>query len=508
MIHKIKALHDKGRGLGIRAIARQLGISRNTVKKYLGINEETIQQQQSYRERSKRLDDHRDYIISLLGGFPGLSAVKVLRKLKEKHSELNVSDRSARRYISQLKETVTLKQTRRYEPILEMEPGVQCQVDGGELRGVLVGGVESVIYFVVFVLSYSRMMYVGLSSEPVDTTTFIQIHDDAFRYFGGCPEECVYDQAKLVVIHEQYRELELNQQFHAYATAARFRIHACEGYDPESKGKVEAGVKYVKINGLDGETFDDWNHLEQHMGHWLDEIANIRIHGTTGESPRQRYERDEQTHMGGYLTPAYLALTCSPQDTRKVDKTGLLSWKSNKYSAPMAYQQARVGVRIEGVQLVLSDLESGQEIARHGLSQGKGEVIKNNHHYRDKQEQIAQLEAAVIEQLGEASGNALCALLKQTSPRIYKDQLVGLKSLLKRHKMPPPLLARLCDRPSLTATQIRDYLEAYAAHPERFIDTHTAPSNLGDNDDSSPSGLTRYAGIAQQRTEVDHDKLH
>ncbi len=225
MIHKIKAMYDGGSGLGIRAIARQLGISRNTVKKYLRMDEETIDRHQRQRERKKRLDECRDYIISLLGTFPGLSAVKVLRKLKQKHPELDVSDRTARRYICKLKETVTLKQKRRYEPVLDMEPGVQCQVDGGELRGVMVGGVESIIYFVAFVLSYSRLMYVGLSRGPVNTDTFIRMHDDAFRYFGGRPEECVYDQAKLVVLHEQYRELELNQQFHAYATGAGFRIH-------------------------------------------------------------------------------------------------------------------------------------------------------------------------------------------------------------------------------------------------------------------------------------------
>src|SRR3546814_18934328 len=63
---------------------------------------------------------------------------------------------------------------------------------------------------------------------------------------GGTPEECVYDQTKLVVLSEQYRELTVNQRFHEFATTAGFRLYACEGYDPESKGKVEAGVKYVK----------------------------------------------------------------------------------------------------------------------------------------------------------------------------------------------------------------------------------------------------------------------
>ena len=97
MIHKIKALHNEGDGLSIRSIACQLGISRNTVRKYLRMDEAAIGEQQSNRTRHKQLDDYRDYIVTLLGQFPHLSAVKVLRKLKERHPELGVSDRSARR---------------------------------------------------------------------------------------------------------------------------------------------------------------------------------------------------------------------------------------------------------------------------------------------------------------------------------------------------------------------------------------------------------------------------
>lgn len=502
MIHKIKALHNEGAGLSIRAIARELGISRNTVRKYLRMDEVAIGEQQSHRARHKQLDDYRDYIVTLLGQFPDLSAVKVLRKLKERHPELGVSDRSARRYIKALRETVTLRQRRYYEPV-ESLPGVQCQVDGGELRGLSVGGEATTVHFVVFVLSYSRLMYVGLSPRPIDTVTFVRLHDAAFHYFGGRPEECVYDQTRLVVLHEQYRELDLNPAFAAYATAAGFRIHACEGYDPESKGKVEAGVKYVKGNALAGEVFDDWGHLEAHVRQWLDEVANVRQHGTTGEAPRVRFERDEQGQLGPYLTPASLAPR-APAETRKVDKTGLLSWRANKYSAPMAYQGSRVGVRAEAGELVLSDLESGETIARHVISRDKGTVIRNNDHYRDKAVRVADLEAAIGEQVGQATGARLCGLLKATSPRIYKDQLVALRGLLHQHgDLPQALLDQLIDRPVLTATQCREYFEAYAADPGRFDDPPPPPSPPTEGGDP----LSRYASVLPPAREVSHD-LH
>ena len=452
MIHKIKALHNEGAGLSIRSIARELGISRNTVRKYLRMDEVAIGEQQANRTRRKQLDDYRDYIVTLLGQFPGLSAVKVLRKLKERHPELGVSDRSARRYIKALKETVSLRQKRYYEPV-ESPPGVQCQVDGGELRGLSVGGEATTVHFVVFVLSYSRLMYVGLSPRPIDTATFIRLHDAAFRYFGGRPEECVYDQTKLVVLHEQYRELDPNPAFAAYATAAGFRIYACEGYDPEGKGKVEAGVKHVKGNALAGEVFDDWDHLEAHVRQWLDGVANVRQHGTTGEAPRVRFERDE---------------------------------------------------------LVLSDLETGQAIARHVISHDKGTVIRNNDHYRDKAARVADLEATIGEQVGQATGARLCVQLKATSPRIHKDQLVALRGLLRQHTdLPQTLLDQLIERPALTTSQCRAYFEAYAADPGRFVDPPAAPpaSPTPPPPTDGSDRLSGYAAVLPSVQEVTCD-LH
>lgn len=210
MIHKIKGLYDQGRGLSVRAISRELGISRNTVRKYLHLDEVQISAAIADPSRTKVLDEHRDYLINQLGQFPALSAVKLARRLRERTTDLAVSDRSIRRYVQALKQQVASGQLRYYEPVVESVPGVQCQVDPGELRGVMIGGLERVIHFVVFVLSCSRLMYVGLDFRPLDTERFIQMHDEAFRYFGGVTEECIYDQTKMVVINEQYRELTLN----------------------------------------------------------------------------------------------------------------------------------------------------------------------------------------------------------------------------------------------------------------------------------------------------------
>lgn len=255
MIHKIKSLFDNGNGLSRRKIAEQLKISRGTVNKYLSMTEDEIATHLTDRSRDKQLDPYKDYILHLLQTWPDLSAQKIYQKLTIRQPELVTSTRSVRRFVENLKETHTLSQKRYYEPVLDMIPGEQCQVDGGELRNVRIAGIERTVYFVVFVLSYSRLMYVSASLSPINTLKMIQMHDETFRYFGGVPEECVYDQAKVVIINEEFRELTLNETFSQFASTAEFRVHGCEGYDPESKGKVESGVKYVKGNFFAGEIF-------------------------------------------------------------------------------------------------------------------------------------------------------------------------------------------------------------------------------------------------------------
>mgnify|MGYP003606609945 CR=1 FL=1 len=509
MIHKIKALYDEGRGSSLHAIAKALGISRNTVRKYLAMSAEAIAADHGQRGRVKRLDAHRDAIVHLLATYPRLTAVKVLRKLNEAQGDLGVSARSARRYLHALKETVNVKQARYYEPVLEMVPGVQCQVDGGELRGMMIGGRETAVYFVVFVLSYSRLMHVVASPRPVDTAALIRMHDAAFRAFGGYPKECVYDQTRLVVIAETFRELSLNQRFHRYATTVGFRIRACEGYDPESKGKVEAGVKYVKQDGLYGESFADFPALEAHLAHWLEVTANVRLHAVTGEAPQGRYDRDERAVMGAYLSPPGIAELDHPtMPTRQVDKTGLIAYRANKYSVPLAYQRAVVGVLEEDGQLVIRALDSGAVLARHPLACGKGEVFKNTHHYRDRAQQIAELEEAISALLGAPLGGRLCALLKATSPAIYKDQLRGAQTVLAAQQpLRVDLVAAVCDKPRLTATALRDWLAAYSTHPERLNADPTArvpqppPAGL-----PGASPLARYADIgAVHPREVPHE---
>ena len=469
VIHKIKALYDDGNGYTASAIAKELGISRATVNKYLKMDEKDINEHIQSHVRVKLLTPYKDYIVHLLQKYPRLSAEKVKNKLIAKGIENKISDRTFRRYIKDLKSKVAIKQQRYYEPVIDMVAGVQCQVDLGELREVSIGGIITTIYFAVFVLSYSRQMYVTATDKPVNTKTFIKMHDEAFSYFGGVVEECVYDQTKLVVIKEEFREVWFNEEFYRYAAFARFDIRVCEGYDPESKGKVEAGVKYVKNSFFYGEEFDSLTHLRTDQLNWLNNVANIRIHGTTKKKPQEVYEGEERDKLKSYLRPSPILETQAI--VRVVDKTSLISYKSNKYSVPMKYQSSQVMVIEEESQLIIQDIESKETVAAHTLREGKGGIIKNINHYRDHSKVVKDRELEVFELLGAELSEALCSIIKTTSPKIYKDQLVGLIKLLKEYHDKENLqktLGSLVERPFLKVSFIKAYLEAaYSADKSR-----------------------------------------
>ena len=96
MIHKIKLLYDNGNGYSSRAIANELQVSRNTIRKYLQMNEEEICRYFKNRERTKKLDQYKEYIICLLKKYEKLFAVKIKRKLKSKGIFLTVSNRNCK----------------------------------------------------------------------------------------------------------------------------------------------------------------------------------------------------------------------------------------------------------------------------------------------------------------------------------------------------------------------------------------------------------------------------
>ncbi len=429
MIHKTK--NYKNNEISISETAKELGMAWRTVNKYWEMSEEEICNYLKNRERKKELDDYKDYVLYLLQKYSKMKVPKIRRKLKDKGIEIEVTNRSLRRYVKRLKDDYPVKQKRYYAPIVYSVPGAQAQVDLGELRGVNIGGNTKTVYFSVMVLSHSRMLYVSWSLKPFKTEDFIRFHEEAFRYFQGVPEEIVYDQTKLVVIEEKYREIYFNARFYQYATGVGFTPWVCRAYDPESKGLVEAAVKYVKNDFLYGEEFSSGEELVKCFHKWLEETANVRIHGTTGQRPCDMFLKEQP-----YLNPYREVISSREenQELRNVDKTSLISYAGNKYSVPQKYQDHTVSVEesLEG-RLIVRDKLTGVVVANHIVSQEKGKIFKNPNHYRDFSKSIREAEQEVEAIIPVELAQKTCKSLKKNNPKIYRDQLVGLKRVYKNY---------------------------------------------------------------------------
>src|SRR5690606_30833648 len=135
-----------------------------------------------------------------------------------KYPNIKSKQRAFRNFVKQIRDGLP-KSSKRLFSIVDSSPGHQAQVDMGETWIDLASGNKMKVYFCSFVLSFSRQLYVHCQSTPYKTKDFIVAHQHAFQYFGGYPKECVYDQTKLVVIKEIYREVLFNHEFHQYANS-------------------------------------------------------------------------------------------------------------------------------------------------------------------------------------------------------------------------------------------------------------------------------------------------
>jgi transposase len=251
----------------------------------------------------------------------------------------------------------------------ERPPGKQLQIDFGERR-VLIGGDNIKAYLFVAALGYSRRVYVRAFRNERQESWFAGL-EGAFRHFGGITEEVLFDNDRgLVVRHDRAtREVEFNDRLHAFAHHWRFRPRACVPYRARTKGKDERGVGYVKNNAIAGRAFESWSAFEAHLEWWTREIADQRVHGTTGEVPIERFRRAEAKTLRSIAGIPPFAV--SRKLVRKVHADCAIEVDGNAYSVPWRLIGERVRVTVAGEQLRVS--HAGQEVAVHQRCVGRFE---------------------------------------------------------------------------------------------------------------------------------------
>lgn len=246
----------------------------------------------------------------------------------------------------------------------ETPPGEQSQIDWGQAV-VTLGGERVVRHVFVLTLGYSRRAYY----EPCEHETLhdlLDAHERAFAYFGGHTREHLYDRPRTVCLGGQGDHLKWNRTFKAFADFWGFEPRVCRPYRAQTKGKVEAGVKYFRRNFLPGRVFRDDGDLREQLQAWMTTIADVRVHGTTHERPCDRFIAEAPTLVATAGHPSF-ALDASV--ARVVATDYLVSFESNRYSVPYPLIGQTLQVQRVGADVVLR--HRGTVVATHPRLDGK-----------------------------------------------------------------------------------------------------------------------------------------
>jgi hypothetical protein len=156
-----------------------------------------------------------------------------------------------------------------------------------------------------------------------------------------------------------------------------FRPRPCPLYRAQTKGKVESGVRYVRGNFWLGLQYTDLVDLNSQALAWLNRIANVRIHGTTGEVPFERLPNEGLIPI--HTRPDY---DTSLVAYRVCSRDCFISYEGNFYSVPSDYAREKVMVRVsEGDELSVLTLQ-GEVVARHHLAVGSNQRVVVPEHYK------------------------------------------------------------------------------------------------------------------------------
>ena len=356
----MKRLYEMhGEGHSARAIARELGLARNTVLKYL--RSPDAMRPKPRRPRGSALDLYAQHIDRRWA--EGLeNCVVLLRELRALGYEGAYS--TLTEYLRPRRKGGQPQATMRFETA----PGEQAQVDWGSLGYVGPDGKKHRVWAFVMTMGWSRACYVELVRKA-DTATFIQCHVNAFEYLGGVPRRCLYDNAKVVTLGKDGEgQVAWNLRMLDFALRVGFDIRLCQPYRAQTKGKVESGVKYVRRNMWPSLRFTDDADLNRQGLEWCDVVANARVHGTTYRVPWEMLA-EERPHLG--RLPDRAALSPYLREDRTVSRDGFVSWEGSRYGVHWKWvgRVVQVGQRQGTVEVWAGD----ERIAVHPRAQKPGQ---------------------------------------------------------------------------------------------------------------------------------------
>lgn len=232
------------------------------------------------------------------------------------------------------------------------------------------------VHLFIMRLGYSRRMY-AVATRDEKLPAFLRSHEEAFSLFGGVPHEILYDNPKTVILARDFEgsRFEWNPVFWDFSRYYGFRPRPHRPYRPQTKGKVESGIKYVK-RFLRGKSFESLEHLNACLLEWTMTVADQRVHGTTHRQPAEMFCEEKELLLSTQGRPAYVL---QERAIRHVSKDCLVAFETNRYSVPFRLAGKRVEVQAEGN--LIKIYHNGELVSSHARLSGSYQCSMDRSHY-------------------------------------------------------------------------------------------------------------------------------
>ena len=358
----ILELHRQG--LKVAAIARQLGVDRKTVRKYISRGLEPPAYGPRPR-RQKSTDPFLPYLCERLRAFPGLTAVRLWRELRERGYAGGYT--AVKRAVRDIRPDPITP----FEVRFETPPGEQAQVDLArfEVEFTDEPGVTRVVWLFSMVLGYSRLIWARFVIHQ-DLQSILRCHIAALEAIGGVPREILYDRMKTAVIGEDPDGLVIyNRALLDLARHYGFQPRACRPYRPKTKGKVERPFRYIREDFFLGASFRNLDDLNIQLRRWLDTVANPRVHATTQRVVNEAFAEEKPALKPLPLVPYRTVLKLE----RRLSLEGMVSVSGNLYSVPDTTRRRILDVHVFADEIRI--FEDGVLVASHVPLEGRDNAL-------------------------------------------------------------------------------------------------------------------------------------
>lgn len=461
----IRALHQ--RGYGKRRIARELGIHRATVRRYLEVPEpaagpKCTTPSPGSEAKAEGVGEAREGSKCTTPS-PGseergggvASACEPYRKFIEEKLALGldgkriwedlVAERGFGRGYASVKRFVRKLREKDSERVWRVEcgPGEEAQVDYGTLWS-RVGGKKRKIHVLRVTLSHSRKGYTEAMVRQ-DTESFVRGLENAFRHFGGVPQVLVLDNLKAGVLKADFYDPELNPKFESFCAHYGVSPLPTRPRTPQHKGKVESNIRYVKNSALKGREFESLAAVNSHLRDWEKATADHRIHGTTRKQVGFHFEAVEKPTLKDLPSDLFPSFV---EARRRVHRDCHVEFEKAYYEVPVEYISREVWVRSDGRMVRLfnqrmeqiavhAKLEAGAFSKALGCTGGKDDIPHMTRHWIRRAAEIGPESAlwarGVVERRGVAGVRVLMGLVNQLRAKHGKEALERACSQARLH---------------------------------------------------------------------------